>query len=385
MLKNILKFSLIFILIAGICIMSACDKTENTKKMKLSAGPMSSKSDSDREYEIIWSDEVFTQSPKEQNATLLSCSAVLSSASFSSFSVLEDLRDLGFSKNAKFSYGENKDETKVGLVISSKKIEDFTLVTVVIRGTVQKEWYSNFDVGYSDVHAGFSSCCDFVMKKIADYLVNYSMRKDNLRFFVTGYSRGGAVANLVSKELIDKYGEENIFSYTFATPNTTKSEDFADEKYSGIFNFVNPNDIITKLPIDSWGYKKYGTTVNLLDTENESDIDDFLFQCNELAPTVEDYYSKKYKVAENQMTLYNYMMTIAKVICNEDLEENTEILVNSINSDFAPLTKFFVGNISAEDLLNGNFENSQVVSAHSSESYLTFVDNYNSSLLTPNS
>lgn len=385
MLKNILKFSLVFILVVGICIMTACDKGDNTKTMKLSAGASSGKAQKGREYEIIWSDEVFTQNATEQNTMLVSCASILSTASFSSFSVLEDLRELGFSKNAKFSYGENRDDTKVGLVISSKKIEDFTLVAVIIRGTVQKEWYSNFDVGYSDEHAGFSSCCDFVMKKLADYLVNYSMRKDNLKFFVTGYSRGGAVANLVSKELIDKYEKENIFSYTFATPNTTKSEDFADKKYSGIFNFVNPNDIVTRLPQDSWGYKKYGTTVNLSDTESEKEIEDFLFLCNELAPTVEDYYSKKYKVAENELTLYNYMMTFAKMLCDEDLEENAEILVNSLNSDFAPLTKFFIGNVSAEDLLNGNFENSQVVSAHSSESYLTFVDNYNSSLLTSNS
>ena len=70
-----------------------------------------------------------------------------------------------------------------------------------------------------------------------------------------GHSRAAAVANVLGAYLINE-GKEP-FVYTFACPNTTTASDA--DNYKGIFNVVNGDDLIPKLPLASWGFCRYGT------------------------------------------------------------------------------------------------------------------------------
>ena len=42
----------------------------------------------------------------------------------------------------------------------------------------------------------------------------------NVKYFVTGHSRGAAVANLVEYKLDPKVGKQNVYGYNFAVPDT---------------------------------------------------------------------------------------------------------------------------------------------------------------------
>ena len=73
------------------------------------------------------------------------------------------------------------------------------------------------------------------------------------------------MANLVGKYFEDKKTLKP-FTYAFATPNTTTSVK-ADE-YKTIFNVVNEDDMVPYMPLQKWGFRKYGTVRDISINEN---------------------------------------------------------------------------------------------------------------------
>lgn len=162
-----------------------------------------------------------------------------------------------------------------------------TLVIVVIRGTYGSEWFSNINLnsdewqGDAKDHAGFSLAVEEVFAELGSYIEQNGIDLSRTAILMTGHSRGGALANLIAKNLIDgpdsSYATaadialpaRRVFSYTFATPNTTTSPHHADVAYSRIFNILNPRDIVPRVPLSAWGYARYGTDVFLPDMHDD--------------------------------------------------------------------------------------------------------------------
>jgi uncharacterized repeat protein (TIGR02543 family) len=204
------------------------------------------------------------------------------------------------------SYWDEDQENKVGYAFGTKKImvdgERFNLVIVDVCGTrgemdflwdgyTDEEWDSNLNFNIlqrtyggtvDTVHAGFGIAAVQLLAAIDEYCQNVGSSLDK-KILITGHSRGAAVANLVAKWMVDasKVGgnpytsQDNIYAYTFATPNVSP---YAGERYDNIFNIVNAYDRITALP-PSWsvpggyiGFWKYGQTLALplLDDKNNT-------------------------------------------------------------------------------------------------------------------
>lgn len=177
------------------------------------------------------------------------------------------------------------------LIYNGKKEE---VIVLSIRGTngTNTEWSSNFDIGadtqnyYSMVgashphwlnkqnHKGFDVSANRVMEKVEAYLSKYVDMDANLNILVTGHSRGAAIANIIGAKY-EKDDRFNSYTYTYASPNTTTASDATS--YKTIFNIVNTDDIITYLPLEAWGFTKYGTTKAL---------------------SVEEYYENEFGAAE---------------------------------------------------------------------------------------
>lgn len=141
------------------------------------------------------------------------------------------------------------------------------IIAVVVRGTdaTTAEWSSNFDVGnpsnwQSEYHKGFYKTKERIQKHIDEYVSLYGKGEGELIYWVTGHSRGAAIANILAANLIDK--GNNVFAYTFATPSTTTSDSFDDAKYYSIFNFCNVNDIVPYVPLSQWGFHPFGVTLS---------------------------------------------------------------------------------------------------------------------------
>ena len=131
---------------------------------------------------------------------------------------------------------------------------------VPIRGTQSREWYSNFRIGNRDdgYHEGFKLAADGVLAKI-----NEKVNTTNNIFLITGHSRGAAVANIVAAELTKSgslASQNRIFGYTFACPAVKEN---ISENYANIRNFNNPGDGIVALPLEDWGFARYGEDISL--------------------------------------------------------------------------------------------------------------------------
>ncbi len=108
-------------------------------------------------------------------------------------------------------------------------------------------------------HKGFDIAANRFLKHIKDYISDINeVYKGELVFWVTGHSRGAAISNILSAKLIDS--RNRVFAYTFASPNTTTDIHYNDSKYHSIFNIVNEDDFVPMLPLNDWGFNRYGKT-----------------------------------------------------------------------------------------------------------------------------
>lgn len=146
------------------------------------------------------------------------------------------------------------------------------IIFVAVRGTdaTIEEWSSNFDVGadtseYWDRnnsewenhlnHKGFDVAANRLDEYLSGYINGLDSSAQKVLFF-TGHSRGAAIANIMAAMYVEK-GYETV-AYTMATPNTTLESDYGS--YKTIFNIVNGDDLVPCLPLEEWGYQKFGRT-----------------------------------------------------------------------------------------------------------------------------
>lgn len=96
------------------------------------------------------------------------------------------------------NYDDNKTIDSISYGLAHCKDQDFDVIAVAIRGgNYGAEWGSNFDLGATGDHAGFSSAAKKVYEGLKTYIdTNYSTAYDNksLKIWITGYSRAAAVS-----------------------------------------------------------------------------------------------------------------------------------------------------------------------------------------------
>lgn len=256
----------------------------------------------DISYNFYYSDEFFKANSSEYNNQLAIASLGLELSAFSTCesdnywvdnnvyissgykvrrenNIMNAYNTLGFADARFYNYDVslNDSSDKVAYSFAHKTIKDgnneFTLITIVTRGGgYGAEWASNFNVGSDGIfHEGFKTASweivESLMKYMSDLRITGSL-DDNVKFWVTGFSRGAAVANLTAAVLdeMSSINSNNVFAYTFATPqgvNLEKyekySSKYAETDYSGIFSIINPGDVVPTLALSQWGFGRFGT------------------------------------------------------------------------------------------------------------------------------
>ena len=240
-------------------------------------------------YQFSYSDSYFTSPSTEYNHDLAKISLGLAAASFTHpaadidgydgySEALEKLRitnikdayaNLGFDNAEYYNYDVpvSDSSNKVAYSIAKKDIDnDYVLYVVVPRGGgYGGEWASNFEIGLGDHSTGFKKPADEIFKTVKSLL----SREDDLskvKIWVTGFGRGAAVANILGSQITGSselgLTKENIYVYTFATPNNVipKKDTDIHSSYNNIYNIVNPSDFVPTFPLNLWGYDRYGTT-----------------------------------------------------------------------------------------------------------------------------
>lgn len=187
------------------------------------------------------------------------------------------LKDCGFDLYKSYEYDKKPTESSIGCAIGSKKLSDgSTLIAVAVRsGGYEAEWASNMNMGASFNHNGFDESSDKIIAYIESYIQSYNIINE-IKLWITGFSRGAAVATQAAAKLNDSDGlsytknniyntanwdKNNIFVYGFATPaGVDVKNNPHSEKYNNIFNIIDYNDPVPLVAPDSWNLDRYGIT-----------------------------------------------------------------------------------------------------------------------------
>ena len=144
---------------------------------------------------------------------MISCSSAFMNRRESDIKEYLDL--LEFDNCEFYGYGLNT-KNNVTYCIAHKKIDDFDLIFVSSVGShYGSEWSNNFLVGDSGNHLGFTNSSNIVYESLMNYMKKYESPK----LWLTGYSRGGGIINLLADKLLrEKFDSTNMFVYTFECP-----------------------------------------------------------------------------------------------------------------------------------------------------------------------
>ena len=243
-------------------------------------------------YPIVYSDEVFKQPTNIYNHFLARMSIGLAITSFEmelfntnnyTFASLDDyFIACGYENLREDDYDKETSLYTVGSMIGSKQInidgEDTTIIAVAIRsGKYSKEWMSNLTVGDYLEHEGFKTSATLVTDRILSYIAQNNIT-GNFKIWVTGFSRGAAIANITANNLNNtpSIGSDKVYAYTFATPrNVIEIPGIPLEDDPNIFNILGASDVVTQFAPADWGFTRYGTDYYLPGQEFDSDFNKY--------------------------------------------------------------------------------------------------------------
>ena len=227
------------------------------------------------EYDYEYRDDYFDDSAETNYIDLAKISLIKAlTCTVADENNLEKAADyiVDFHNKCKFSdiyisddYKIKTSKDTIGFAFASKYImsnnKKTLLISITVRGfKYNSEWASNFTIGKDGNHAGFDAASNKIMTALNTYLEKYNKdfkRGIELKFWISGYSRGGAVADLVSAKIRDNNiaKGENIYAYTFEAPASMQEN---DKEYNFIKNYINKNDIVPKIIPDTTGLIRPG-------------------------------------------------------------------------------------------------------------------------------
>ncbi len=220
---------------------------------------------------------------------------------------------------------------------------------VLIRGTAGSEWHSNFDVSPlrredSPFAENFLFCAEDVFLDLLSLIGTQA----SPRILICGHSRGAACANILGVLLNAVYGPERVYAYTSATPATVKASAAPGLEDRNIFNLINPQDLVPRLPPEAWGYVRFGTDILPPGPGDASSIaEEMSAAIIKTAPTVGDYYSVRHSLTRGGtdpagMTAFDLMLVFSDLLAgltsaDAGIPAGSGAELLSPDSDFAPL------------------------------------------------
>ncbi|MBD5545071.1 MAG: leucine-rich repeat protein [Lachnospiraceae bacterium] len=210
------------------------------------------------EYRVTSDGQYYTQEKGRQNCPIL---------------LLGQLKRDGFYNWSCFNY-RDADPHNCSYTFATRNIKyngvTKTQIIVCIRGTDSVEWEGNmeltgtdYNANYASTHYSFEKASNDIEASLYNYIATIKKKgvdTNQCVIWVTGHSRGGAVANLLSAKLTDSGSNSigDVFGYTYATANATTK--YKDKSYNNIFNHCFVDDFVPSVPFEKWGYGNYGIT-----------------------------------------------------------------------------------------------------------------------------
>lgn len=227
----------------------------------------------DETGEIQYSDAFFDESSPGEHAKLRAASYALALAGYENQNdgypadasnpnpkLYGMLTQMGFSDFESWDIVSEEDGHSMGTTIGHKKLADGQdLIVVAPRNyNYMTEWLSNFNVGTSGDHAGFSESAGLIVERFNQYISDHDF--EDYKVWAVGYSRGGAVIDLFAKNInanISNYdmAADDFYVYTFGAPRASITE----TGYTNIHDVKDGNDLVLGyLFPEVWGFYNTG-------------------------------------------------------------------------------------------------------------------------------
>ena len=205
----------------------------------------------------------YTASTFKKDLMLLSYGCTMSAISKAKGSKFYN--DIGF--NVLYTaeeYDTGSTPDSVQYIIAKKNIDDFTVFSIAFKGNrYGLEWSNNFNLGTSGDHEGFMKSATKVYEKLLSYIGETT----NYKIWLSGYSRAGAITNVLSHLCMTSttlnVTEDTLYAYTFAgTRGLTKEH---AKPYRNIFNLYNSADLLSNFAPLEYGLYRCGTDIDIFD------------------------------------------------------------------------------------------------------------------------
>ena len=108
---------------------------------------------------------------------------------------------------------------------------------------------------------------DRSQKQIEKYKRDHNISGSTIAW-ISGFSRAGAVSNLLAADLTKSSKYERVYAYCFAPPNNTREP----VAYPNIFNIVGKDDPVPRIPFKEWGFERHGITLYNPSSSVDSDF-----------------------------------------------------------------------------------------------------------------
>ena len=178
------------------------------------------------------------------------------SASFSSAEAYGNINSFPISGNSRENILNSTNNTRQLVVVTVRGSVTFMDWVVDLGNQFNNEQY-NFQTGMKEIIKSLYGCTDLCDECNGAGCENapagYLDGINNPIILITGHSLGAAIANLTADYLTQKLGADNVYAYTFATPNTINNANDLPVTHTNIFNILNNNDFVPHFPMDDPG------------------------------------------------------------------------------------------------------------------------------------
>ena len=299
-LRRVISFLLVLVTLASICMSAGAAEAgiieeEIQGSMRTGLFYYADGSTTDYSSKYYYDDAYFQKDATIYNPSLATMSLSLAMSAFASNKTGYDnqgvnvkalLSGCGFNNVAlNDRYTTKPTADSIGVALGSKTLAmnggTYTLIAVAIcGGNYEDEWASNFTIGTSKHHQGFTEAKDKVKAFLASYISEYKIT-GNVKLWITGYSRAAATSNLLAGDLTNagKIGsltltKGNIYAYCFECPAGALRTEAAKGTFcTNIFNIINAADPVTKVAPADMGFGRYGKDRVLPSRESNSNYD----------------------------------------------------------------------------------------------------------------
>lgn len=230
---------------------------------------------------FYYTDDWFLTDPAQQNDALALLSMQLTAAAVEGTSDgfgADLLQKLGFSAPGFVGF-DTEDSDDCAYTWAKKSLGDCTLIVIAVQSyafdsfTKEKGWAQNFLVN-GETAEGEHYALAKAAEKVLDGIAALS-EGGRVKYWITGQSRGGALANLIAAKLPARLtqtgaGNEGVYAYTFEAPAVTEPDLAAAADYSYIHNYLCSDDLVPKVPM--WGMVRYGVDLELKTEQTDDGV-----------------------------------------------------------------------------------------------------------------